>query len=219
MRFPHLEAHVSLKAVAFNCTLKSGGEESSTELLLRQVLHALEEHDATGEILRITEFDVKPGVTSDEGPGDDWPKLRRKVLDADIFLLGTPIWLGQPSSVCKRVLERMDAFLSETDNEGRMVSYGRVAAVAVVGNEDGAHHVTAELYQALADVGFTIPANAASYWVGQAMQKTDFKDLERTPKEVETATAMLASNTAHLATLLKRHPYQGYLSESAKEPA
>ncbi len=107
----------------------------------------------------------------------------------------------------------MDAFLSETDDAGRMVSYGRVACVAVVGNEDGAHHVTAELYQALADVGFSIPANATSYWVGRAMQQTNYIDLEETPEEVATATAMVASNTVHLAKLLSEHPYPGYLAK------
>lgn len=163
-----------------------------------------------GQIERIVDYDIKPGVTSDEGKGDAWPALRQKVLDAQIFLLGTPIWLGQPSSVCKRVLERMDAFLSETDDAGRMVSYGRVPCVAVVGNEDGAHQVTAEVYQALADVGFTIPANAVSYWVGRAMQDTDYKDLKETPKEVIVATDMLASNVAHIAQLLSAHPYPGY---------
>jgi len=136
-----------LKATAFNCTLKPADQESSTERLLRQIMEAMKPHGVDGEIVRIVDHDVKPGVTSDEGPGDAWPGLRRKVLDAEIFILGTPIWLGQPSSVCKRVLERMDAFLGETDDEGRMVSYGRVACVAVVGNEDGAHHVTAELYR------------------------------------------------------------------------
>lgn len=200
----------NLKAIAFNCTLKRGAEDSSTELLLQQILDAMQPLGVAGEVLRMTDYNILPGVTSDEGEGDDWPQLRRRVLDAHIFLLGTPIWLGQPSSVCKRVLERMDAFLGETDERGRMVSYGTVAAVAVVGNEDGAHHVSAELYQALADVGFTIPVNAVSYWVGQAMQKTDFKDLKATPSEVETATAMLAHNAVHLARLLKAHPYPGY---------
>jgi hypothetical protein len=91
-----------------------------------------------------------------------------------------------------------------------MVSYGRVACVAVVGNEDGAHHVTAELYQALADVGFTIPANAVSYWVGRAMQKKDYRDLKDTPEEVTIATDMLVSNVVHLAKLLTEQPYPGY---------
>jgi multimeric flavodoxin WrbA len=201
---------MSLKAVAFNCTLKPSTEPSSTELLITQILEAMKHYKIDGQIERIVDYDIKPGVTSDEGKGDAWPSLRQRILDAQIFLLGTPIWLGQPSSVCKRVLERMDAFLTETDDAGRMVSYGRVACVAVVGNEDGAHHVTAELYQALADVGFTIPANAVSYWVGRAMQDTDYKDLKETPKEVIVATDMLASNVAHLAQLLSEHPYPGY---------
>ena len=96
------------------------------------------------------------GVTSDEGDGDEWPAIRQQVLDADLLVLGTPIWMGQPSSVAKRVLERFDAFLSETDDAGRMPSYGKVAVVAVVGNEDGAHHVSAEVFQALVDVGFVL---------------------------------------------------------------
>jgi multimeric flavodoxin WrbA len=199
-----------LKAVALNCTLKPSGRPSSTEKLLGQIAAAMRPHGVESEFVRAVDHDIKPGVTSDEGPGDAWPALRKKILDARILVLGTPIWLGQPSSVCKRVLERMDAFLGETDDLGRMVSYGRVACVAVVGNEDGAHHVTAELYQALADVGFTIPANAASFWVGRAMQKTDYLDLPETPKEVETATVMLASNTVHLARLLGERPYPGH---------
>jgi multimeric flavodoxin WrbA len=210
---------MALKAVAFNCTLKPGDAPSSTELLLKQIMEALAPYGVESKLVRVVDHDIKPGVSSDEGPGDAWPRLRRQVLDAQIFILGTPIWLGQPSSVCKRVLERMDAFLSETDDAGRMVSYGRVACVAVVGNEDGAHHVTAELYQALADVGFTIPASAVSYWVGRAMQKTDYIDLDETPKEVTTATAMLASNVVHIARLLADRPYPGYLAEREKAEA
>ncbi len=206
-------ACMALKAVAFNCTLKPSDNASSTELLLVQILAAMHTKGVDGELVRVVDHDIKPGVSSDEGKGDAWPPLRRKVLDAQIFLLGTPIWLGQPSSVCKRVLERMDAFLGETDEKGRMVSYGRVACVAVVGNEHGAHHVTAELYQALADVGFTIPANAVSYWVGRAMQRTDYKDLKDTPEEVAVATSMLASNVVHLAELFSEHPYPGYKSK------
>jgi multimeric flavodoxin WrbA len=202
-----------LKAVAFNCTLKHSRQASSTELLLRQIIKEMAGFGVKSELVRVVDHNVKPGVKSDEGRGDAWPRLRKKVLDAQIFILGTPIWLGQPCSVCKRVLERMDAFLDETDDAGRMVSYGRVACVAVVGNEDGAHHVTAELYQALADVGFTIPANAVSYWVGRAMGQIDYKDLEATPRVVKTATAMLVSNTVHLANLLQEHPYPGYLAK------
>ncbi len=145
----------ALNAVALNCTLKPSPAKSSCELLLSHVLSNLADHDVHGEVLRVVDFDVHAGVSSDEGHGDEWPRLRARILEADIFLLGTPIWMGHPSSVCQRVLERCDAFLAETDDLGRMVSYDRVAGVAVVGNEDGAHHVFAELAQGLSDVGFT----------------------------------------------------------------
>jgi multimeric flavodoxin WrbA len=200
---------MTLNALALNCTLKAGDASSSTERLLGQTLDALRRHDVEGEIVRVADLAIKPGVTSDEGAGDEWPPLRRRILDSDILLLGTPIWLGQPSSVCKRALERMNAFLKELDDEGRMVSYGRVAGVVVVGNEDGAHHVAAELYQALNDVGFTLAPNAVTFWVGEAMGSVNYEDLEQTPEEVANATAMLARNAAHLATVLKAHPYPG----------
>ena len=90
-----------------------------------------------------------------------------------------------------------------------MPSYGKVAVAAIVGNEDGAHAVTASLFQALNDEGFSIPASSACYWVGEAMHKKDFKDLGEVPNEVVEASAMLASNAAHLARLLKQSPYPG----------
>ncbi|WP_075293145.1 flavodoxin family protein [Pararhizobium arenae] len=197
-----------LKALAFNSTLKpsTASEASSTGKLLELIAEEFKNHDVEFEAIRLADHDIKPGVTSDEGEGDAWPHIRQKVLQANILLIGTPIWLGQPSSVCKRALERMDAFLEEMD-DGRMVSYGKVAAVAVVGNEDGAHHVSAEVYQALNDVGFTIPANAVAYWVGEAMGSTNFVDLKQTPEPVRTMISMLARNTAHLATLLKNSQY------------
>lgn len=202
---------MSLEAIALNCSLKSSNADagSSTQKMLQQILQAMSPYGVTGEIIRVVDHDIKPGVTSDEGAGDAWPEIRRRILAAQILLVGTPVWLGQPSSVCKRVLERMDAFLRETDEQGRMVSCGRVAAVAVVGNEDGAHHISAELYQALNDVGFTLAANAVSYWVGEAMQKTNYNDLKETPKAVASAIDMLARNTVHLAQTLADRPYPG----------
>ncbi|SFJ50039.1 Multimeric flavodoxin WrbA [Phyllobacterium sp. CL33Tsu] len=202
---------MTLRAFAFNSTLKSSAssEPSSTGRLLQLIAEEFKKHGVEMEIVRLADHDIKPGVTSDEGEGDAWPKIREKVLEADILLIGTPIWLGQPSSICKRALERMDAFLEETDDRGRMVSYDKVAAVAIVGNEDGAHHVSAEVFQAVNDVGFTIPANAVAYWVGEAMGSTNFIDLEEIPEEVETMIAMLARNTAHLAGVMKQSQYPG----------
>lgn len=200
-----------LRAIALNCTLKPGtaDEPSSTDRMLSLILEELRGHGVTGEVVRVADHNVKPGVTSDEGEGDAWPALRRRILDADILVLGTPIWLGQPSSVSKRVLERMDAFLSETDEGGRMVSYGRVALVAVVGNEDGAHHVSAELYQALNDVGFSLAPNAVAYWVGEAMGSVDFVDLDKVPDKVTNTVGMMCRNGVHLARFLRANQYPG----------
>ncbi|NYG57229.1 multimeric flavodoxin WrbA [Nocardioides daedukensis] len=193
--------------LVLNCTLKPSPAESSSELLGSQVLSALEEHGVSGEIVRVVDHDVRFGVSTDEGDGDEWPQLRERMLAADILVIVTPIWLGQPSAVCKMVLERLDAELSETDDDGRMLTYDKVAAIGVVGNEDGAHHVTAELAQALSDVGFTLPANASTYWVGEAMQGVDYKDKQPTPEKTAGTTKTLARNAAHLAGLLAGSPY------------
>lgn len=205
---------MAVTAVAINCTLKRGGKDSSTDLMIRIVADALAAHGVTlAETLRLANFNMLPGVTSDEGEGDDWPELRRRILAHDILIFGTPIWLGQMSSIAKRVLERMDAFLGETDERGRMPSFGKLAVAAIVGNEDGAHAVTADLFQALNDEGWTIPAGAACYWVGEAMHSTDLKDLDAIPDKVTQTAKMLASNAAHLAGLLKGGPYPGMETE------
>lgn len=202
---------MALSAFAFNCSLKpsSAKEPSSTDRLLAEIADELRQHGIDMETVRAADRDIKPGVTSDEGPGDAWPELRRRLLAADIVVIGTPIWLGQPSSVSKRVLERLDAFLGETDDNGRMPSFGKVAIVAVVGNEDGAHHVAAELFQALNDVGFTLAAGASTYWVGEAMQSIDYVDLQKRPEKTARTTRMAVSNAVHLAAMLKREAYAG----------
>ena len=202
---------MTLKALALNCTLKADASEaSSTDEMIAVLKDAFAEKDVElTETVRVAALNIPPGVTSDEGEGDEWPALREKILAHDILIFGGPIWLGQISSVAKRVLERMDAFLSETDEAGRMPSYGKVAVAAIVGNEDGAHFSSAQLFQALNDVGWTIPAVAACYWVGEAMTGTDFKDLKSTPEPVSKTAGMVASNAAHLATLLKESAYPG----------
>jgi hypothetical protein len=120
------------------------------------------------------------------------------------------------SSLAQRVLERMDAFLGEGDDSGRYPSFSKVAVAAIVGNEDGAHAVTAGLFQGLNDEGWTIPAASACYWVGEAMQRTDLKDLDKIPEKVTQTAAMVAANAAHLARLLKAEPYAGVSSTAAK---
>jgi multimeric flavodoxin WrbA len=196
-----------LHALALNCTLKPSPSESSGDLLAQQVLDALAPHGVEGEIVRVVDFDVKPGVEADMGDGDEWPAIREKVMAADILVFATPTWMGHMSSVAQRVLERLDAELSETDDEGRPILAGKVAVVAVVGNEDGAHAIIADAYQGLGDVGFSIPSQGGVYWNGEAMHTTDYVELTSPVTETDSATAVAAANAAHLARLLAASAY------------
>lgn len=128
-------------------------------------------------------------------------------MDADILVMAGRS--GQPSSLAKRVLERMDAILGDIDDDGCYPTFGKVAMAGVVGNEDGAHHVTAELYQGLTDFGFTIPGGSSAYWVGETMGCTNYIDLAQTPGKVKQSIEVLARNAAHLARLLHENPCPG----------
>src|SRR5687768_6355776 len=103
---------MTLRAVVLNCTLKPSPASSSAELLGREMLTALADHDVTGEVIRVVDENVRFGVSTDEGDGDGWPAIRSRILEAQILVIATPIWMGQPSSVSKMVLERLDAELS-----------------------------------------------------------------------------------------------------------
>jgi len=154
-----------MHAIALNATLKRSPEPSSTEALARVVLEALEHQGVTTDVIRLVDHVIEPGVVSDAVTGvDEWPALRERILAADILVLATPTWIGQPASPIKRAIERMDAFLSEFKDDGRPVAYDKVCGFVVTGNEDGAHHVIAELAQAAIDLGFTVPANSWTYW-------------------------------------------------------
>ncbi|HJE61251.1 MAG TPA: NAD(P)H-dependent oxidoreductase [Nocardiopsis listeri] len=196
-----------LRALALVCSLKPGPDRSSSELLARQVLDERSEHGVRGESVRVVDHRVGPGVAVDMGQGGEWPGLRQKLVDSDILVLATPTWVGHMSSVAQRVLERINAELSETDDQGRPSMYGKVAVVAVVGKEDGAHKIVADCVQALSDTGFTIPATGSTYWNSEAMNPKDYIDLDSTPEAVATTTATLARNAAHLARLLQAQQY------------
>ena len=196
-----------LTALALICSLTPSPAPSSSELMARHVLDELATHGVSGTSLRVVDHNVMPGVQVDMGDGDAWPGIRDKILAADILVIATPIWMGHPSSITQRVMERLDADLAETDNEGRPIMYGKVAIVAVVGNEDGAHKTVADTQQGLNDVGFTLPAQGATYWVGEAMQTVDYKDLKAVPEKVASATAGAARNAAHLARFLRTSQY------------
>ncbi|MDI3331546.1 MAG: NAD(P)H-dependent oxidoreductase [Micrococcus sp.] len=199
--------HDSLSALALVCTLTPSPTPSSTELMARHLLGRFEARGVSTSSVRIVDHDVKRGVQVDMGDGDEWPQIREQVLAADILVLATPIWMGHPASVAQQVLERLNADLSETDDAGRPIMYDKVATVAVVGNEDGAHHTIAQMFQGLNDVGFSIPAQGGTYWVGEAMQTVDYKDLGAIPDPVASTHDGLVRNAVHLARLLRGQAY------------
>ena len=146
-----------MKALILNCSLKPSPEPSNTAALAKVVADALREKDVEVTEIRLVDHEIKPGVETDMGEGDEWPRVHDAILSAEILVVATPTWIGRPSSVAQRMLERMDAMISETDDEERPVAYNRVAGVVVTGNEDGAHHVISEVAGALGDIGFTVP--------------------------------------------------------------
>jgi multimeric flavodoxin WrbA len=195
-----------MRALIINCTLKPSPEPSNTEALARVVAAALETHDVKVDWVRAVDENIKPGVVSDAGPGDAWPDIRRKVLESEILVMASPTWLGRPSSVAQRVLERMDAMLSETDDDGRPVAYNRVAGVVVTGNEDGAHHVISEISGALVDVGYTIPAQAWTYWHLGPGAGPDYLEDERGHDWSHKTGRAMAANLAGAARALAAAP-------------
>jgi multimeric flavodoxin WrbA len=195
-----------MKALFLNCTLKSSPETSNSEALAKLVAAALQEEGVETEFVRLVDHTIVPGVESDMGDGDEWPQIREKVLGAEILVFATPTWLGQPSSVSKLALERMDAMISETDYEGRPVAYNRVAGVVVTGNEDGAHHVIAEISGALNDIGYTIPGQSWTYWNKGPGPGDDYLDDEHGHEWSASTAKAAASNLLATARALEASP-------------
>jgi multimeric flavodoxin WrbA len=195
-----------LTALILNCTLKRSPEPSNSEALARVLGDALVELGATYEVVRIADHVVHPGVKTDEGDGDEWPLIHEKLLAAEILVIATPIWMGQPSSVSKRVIERMDAMLSETDAAGRPVAFDRVAGFVVTGNEDGAHHVIAELAQGLFDLGYTVPGQAWTYWHLGPGPGPDYLEETRGHEWAHLAARNAAANLVAVAHALRARP-------------
>lgn len=197
---------VELTALVINCTLKSSPAESNTAALAGTVIAELQAKGVTCEIVRAVDYSILPGVSSDEGEGDQWPQLREKILASDILILASPTWLARPSSIAQRVLERMDAMLAEADDQGRPVAYNRVAGVVVTGNEDGAHHVISELAGGLIDIGYTVPGQAWTYWNRGPGPGDDFLATDAGHDWSEKTGRTAARNLVAVARALKQQP-------------
>jgi multimeric flavodoxin WrbA len=196
-----------VRAIFLNSTLKASPEPSNTAELAQYVGAQLSEHGVEVEHVRLVDHDIAPGVVSEAvRDGDEWPALRERILAAEILVIATPTWLGQPSSVSKRALERMDAFLSETGEDGAPVAYGRVAGVIVTGNEDGAHHCISEIAGALIDIGYTVPGQAWTYWnKGPGPGEEEYGNSDEVEWTQSTGRAM-AHVLHHAAQAFAAHP-------------
>ncbi|EME98718.1 flavodoxin family protein [Streptomyces mobaraensis NBRC 13819 = DSM 40847] len=195
-----------MRALIVNCTLKKSPEPSNTEALAQVVAGRLTELGVRTDHVRAVDLDIRPGVGSDMGDGDAWPAVREKILAAEILVMASPTWLGRPSSVAQRVLERMDAMLSETDDEGRPVAYNRVAGVVVTGNEDGAHHVISEISGALVDIGYTVPGQSWTYWHLGPGPGPDYLDESKGHEWSHKTARAMAANLQGVAAALAARP-------------
>jgi multimeric flavodoxin WrbA len=195
-----------VRALILNCSLKKSPEVSNTEKLAEVVARALREKSVTVETIRLADHDIPPGVVTDLGAGDGWPAIHDEILASEIVIFASPTWIGRPSSIAQRALERMDGMLSETDEDGRPVAYNRVAGVVVTGNEDGAHHVISEIAGALGDIGFTVPGQAFTYWNKGPGPGPDYLDTEEGHDYAHKTGASMAHNLYSVAAALRKVP-------------
>lgn len=195
-----------MRAAVLNCSLKSGQETSNTQLLTDTVIAALREHDVDSEVFRLADMVIPPGVETDLDGGDEWPRIHDALLAAEILVVATPTWVGHPSSLAQRVLERMDAMLAETDDEGRPVAYNKVAGVVVTGNEDGAHHVISEVAGGLGDIGYTVPGQAWTYWNRGPGPGPSYGDTDEGHEYSEKTGRAMAANLVGVARALAATP-------------
>lgn len=214
---------MNIKALIINCTLKKSSERSNTKALIDKVSAEYHKLGIETESLRLVDYDIKPGVSSNEGDGDEWPLIFEKIKSCDILIIGSPIWPGGPqSSVCVRMLERLDSIYHEKelmDSEtGQFVVYNKVGGVVVTGNEDGAHNVSANILWALEEYGFTIPANVTTYWVGDAGPGPSYiKAGGEESLYTNKTLRYMVHNTTYMAKLLKENPYPTNLKQLAEE--
>lgn len=169
-----------LKAIFLNCTLKPSPQKSHTETLMKISKSIMEKNNIETEMLRPVDFDVAPGLKPDMTEHgfdkDDWPQIQEKVLKADILVLGTPIWLGDKSSICKKVIERLYGNSSNENEKGQYLYYGRTAGCMVCGNEDGYKNISMDVLYSLQHIGYMIPPQADTGWVGEAGPGKSFGD-------------------------------------------
>ncbi len=209
-----------MKVLCLNCTLKKSPDRSHTEALIEKAVLEFKKLDAECEVLRVVDFNIAPGVDSDMGQGDEWPKILEKIKQCDILIIGSPIWVGGQSSICQRVIERLDATFYDKETQdpetGQYILYNKVAGVIITGNEDGAQEVMARLFMALNQFGATIPPNASTYWVGEAGPGPSYIDAGQDSQYTNKLTVLMVQNLVAMANTLKANPIKMNLTELNK---
>ena len=200
-----------LRAVFVNCTLKRSPEVSNTAGLMDVAAQIMRAQGVTVDEIRAVDHQIAPGVQPDMTEhgweADEWPTLAERILAADILVLGTPIWLGEKSSICTRVVERLYALSGETNEAGQYLYYGRAGGVVVTGNEDGVKHVAMNVLYSLQHLGYAIPPQADAGWIGEAGPGPSYLDEGSGGPEndfTQRNVTFMAWNLMHLAALLKR---------------
>ncbi len=209
---------MALKALFLNCTLKKSPETSNTEAFIKQAEKVFKELDVNTEVIRVVDYNIKFGVTSNEGGGDEWPKILERVKKADILIYATPIWRGDRGSVAKMVAERFDGVMSEDTREnGQYLTYNKVGGVMVDGNEDGAKKAASSLLFDLSEHGFTVPVNALCYYVGEAGPGPSYIEAGGDKHEfTNNMMLLMIHNMVHIAKILKSNPYPTNVKELEK---
>jgi len=208
---------MTLKALFLNGSLKTREETSNTESLMNEVITHFEKENVQSETIRLADYNIKFGISEDEGEGDEWPLILEKIKAADILVIGTPLWIGEKSSITTLAMERIYGGSSLTNEKGQSIYYNKVAGVVVTGNEDGAKHAASSVLYGLTHCGFTIPPNVDTYWVGEAGPGASYIEAEGYKNDFTMQHAKtMAYNLVHFARILKEIPIpaEGNLIES-----
>ena len=199
-----------LSALFLNCTLKLSPRTSHTRGLIDVSREIMDRNGVTTEVVRPVDHEIAAGVhpdmTEHGWERDDWPPIQAKVMAADILVVCTPIWLGDKSSVCTRVIERLYGHSAELNAEGQYAYYGRVAGCLVTGNEDGIKHCAMNILYSLQHLGYTIPPQADAGWIGEAGPGPSYLDPDSGGPENEFTnrnTTFMTWNLLHLARMLR----------------
>lgn len=199
-----------LSALMLNCTLKPSGQPSNTDALMQVPLGIMQANGIEVELLRPVDFDLPPGVYPDMRDHgfktDDWPDLCRKAMAADILIVGTPIWLGEESSVCRRLIERLYAESGKLNDRDQSIYFGRVGGCIVTGNEDGVKHCAMTVLYALQHLGYLIPPQADAGWIGEPGPGPSYADEGSGGPQndfTQRNTTFMTWNPMHLARLLR----------------